>query len=69
MSELRRSIALPVKSGSSPSRLADLRKRWPLYAGGAIILILALAWFDGGYEPIHPITQPVEYAPATGESN
>lgn len=37
-----------------------LRARWPFYAGAAVIAVLALAYFDGGEEPIRPIAQPVE---------
>lgn len=31
------------------------RKRLILWAAIALIGVLALAWFDGGEEPIHPI--------------
>ena len=51
----------------------------PLSAGGAktvrnrriagfavlgVLAILAVAWFDGGEEPIHTIIQPVDLPPA-----
>lgn len=34
-------------------------KRMILIAGIGVMLILAIAWFDGGEEPLRPITQPV----------
>jgi hypothetical protein len=34
-------------------------RRWPWVAGLAGVLLLALAWFDGGEEPLHPIAEDV----------
>ena len=34
-------------------------RRWPLAAGVAAAVLAALAWFDGGEEPLHPIAQDV----------
>ena len=31
-----------------------------IYLGGAVIALLMLAYFDGGEEPIHPISQAIE---------
>jgi len=28
-------------------------------AGAVVVLLLAYAWWDGGEEPLHPITEPV----------
>lgn len=38
---------------------AGLRKRWPFYAVAALLVLLAVAWFDGGEESIRPIVQPI----------
>ena len=35
----------------------DRLGRWAL---GTVVAALALAWFDGGEEPLHAISQPVE---------
>lgn len=47
----------------SPSGLkqarAPRRWRWPWVAGLALASLLALAWFDGGEEPLRPIAQDV----------
>lgn len=42
----------PLKKGGGFSR------RWQI-AAVVVAAILALAWFDGGEEPIRPITQDV----------
>lgn len=34
------------------------RRAWTI-AALAIIVLLTLAWFDGGEEPIHPITREI----------
>jgi hypothetical protein len=34
-------------------------RRWPWVAGLAVIALLALAWFDGGEEPLRPIAEAV----------
>lgn len=34
-------------------------RRWPWVVGGAVVLLMALAWFDGGEEPLHPIAEDV----------
>lgn len=33
-------------------------RRWP-WVAGALVVVLALAWFDGGEEALHPIAQDV----------
>lgn len=35
-------------------------KRMVLIASVGVMLIVAIAWFDGGEEPLRPITQPIE---------
>ena len=42
---------------SSPERRS--LQRWPLIVGAAVIALLAVAWIDGGEEPVHPIAEPV----------
>lgn len=45
---------------------AGLSKRWPYYAVAALLVLLAVAWFDGGEESLRPIEQPVAL-PSAGE--
>ncbi|MDJ0643283.1 MAG: hypothetical protein QNJ15_10720 [Erythrobacter sp.] len=65
MSELRR---LPRRltdltpASHSKSRFDSLRVRLPYYIGVAILAVLALAWIDGGEEPIRPIVQNIDGA-------
>ncbi|QIQ88129.1 MAG: hypothetical protein G9473_05990 [Erythrobacter sp.] len=49
--------------------VAPARARLGLLVGAAVIAVLALAWIDGGEEPIRPIAEPVEtpVAVASGE--
>lgn len=55
MANLRRSLrAQPVLSAPTAKP-----RRWPLVAGAVLVVVLILAWFDGGEEPVHPIAQPV----------
>ena len=35
--------------------------RSAFYAAGCVIVILALAWIDGGEEPLRPIVHQVEW--------
>ncbi|QUL38921.1 hypothetical protein [Erythrobacter sp. JK5] len=63
MSQLRQSLQTASKPGllsGSSTYLAGLRRRLPYYAAAALLAVLALAWIDGGEEPIHPIVQPLE---------
>ena len=41
------------------ARASALRRRAPLWIGAALAGVLAIAWIDGGEEPIHPIVEPV----------
>lgn len=45
---------------------AALTRRWPVYAAAAVVGVLAIAWIDGGEEPIRPIVQPVDYPAGEG---
>lgn len=45
----------------------DLRRRFPIYVACAIVAVLALAYFDGGEEPIHRIVHKIAL-PAAGVS-
>ncbi|WP_298465886.1 hypothetical protein [uncultured Erythrobacter sp.] len=68
MSELRRfsrPLANSAPLQTAPSRFAGLRQRLPYYVAAVVLALLALAWIDGGEEPIRPIVQPVE---ATGQN-
>lgn len=67
MANLRRSItaqqdlspaASSRKRGQRRIR-AGVRARWALVAGAAALALLALAWVDGGEEPLRPIVEPV----------
>lgn len=57
MANLRRSLRPQQVVPSAPARQSFAR--WPLVAGAALLALLALAWFDGGEEPLNPIAQPV----------
>ena len=50
------------------ARLEDylpfLKQHWRRLAGGTALVLVLLAWFDGGEEPLHPITQSVDLKPA-----
>jgi hypothetical protein len=55
------SAKIDVSDGTGqPDSWAGLKSRAKWYAGLALVLALAVAWIDGGEEPLHPIVQPVE---------
>jgi ferric-dicitrate binding protein FerR (iron transport regulator) len=59
MANLRQSR--PVLTGlqpAAPPRRAS-RARWTLIGAAVLAGLLVLAWFDGGEEPLRPITTPV----------
>ena len=56
MANLRQSRLSPSGLEAAPAPRA---RRWPWMAGLAVAALLALAWFDGGEEPLHPIAEPV----------
>ncbi|MEW4448198.1 hypothetical protein [Qipengyuania sp. JC766] len=35
-------------------------RRWGLVAAAAIVVLLVVAWIDGGEEPLHTIEQPID---------
>ena len=51
--------------GQQTGRGAKLR--YALYGAGALIVLLVLAYIDGGEEPLHPIVQSVSL-PSQSES-
>ena len=51
------------------SAKTGLRKQWPIYAGCAAVLVLAIAYVDGGEEPIHPIVQQISTPESAGENS
>ena len=54
-------------AGTMPAWRAMAGQRWVKYAGAALLVLLALAWIDGGEEPLHPIKQPVSLSGQSGE--
>ena len=56
MANLRQERLTPSGFEREPARPA---RRWPWVAGAAGVLLLALAWFDGGEEAQRPIAQDV----------
>ena len=61
MSEKSRKSFASLESAST-ARPA-LQRRLAVYAGAGVLVVLAIAWFDGGEESIRPIVQPVTLAP------
>jgi len=61
MSNLRRSrlVQLDPPDASAPPRPDGRRWALALALAGLAAALLALAWFDGGEEPLHPIAQAV----------
>lgn len=57
MANLRQERLTPGGFERSPS--AQRGRRWPWVAGVAALVLVVLAWFDGGEEPLHPIAQDV----------
>ncbi len=56
MANLRRQRLSPSGLQEAP---APRPRRWPLIAGIVATMLLALAWFDGGEEALHPIAEDV----------
>lgn len=59
-------MAKPPPSRLSVSSLQDAPaphapqwRRWAVLAGVMVTVLLAMAWFDGGEEPLHPIAEAV----------
>ncbi len=47
----------PMDNTKGPRRV---QSRWIWYLLAVIIVVIALAWIDGGEEPLHPIVQEIE---------
>ena len=63
MSQLRRFSRPPanrIQSFDAPLRGTGRFRRLPYYVAIGVLGVLALAWIDGGEEPIRPIVQQVE---------
>ena len=58
MANLRRSLRPQHVVPSAQLRRA--LPRWPLVVGAAFLALLALAWIDGGEEPVRTMAQPVQ---------
>lgn len=59
MANLRQERLTPGGFEQAPhGRGARRARRWP-WVAGALVMLLALAWFDGGEEALHPIAQDV----------
>ena len=52
----------PVQSAhfKSADRPTGLSRRAPIYAVAAVLLLLVIAYVDGGEEPLRPIVQQIE---------
>lgn len=57
MANSRRQRLSPNGLEAAPA--VRLRRRWPWVTGAVAVLLLVLAWFDGGEEPLRPIAQDV----------
>lgn len=55
MANLRQERLTPGGFEQAP---ASRGRRWP-WVAGALVVLFALAWFDGGEEPLRPIAQDV----------
>ena len=59
MANLRRSRLVQSGLLDAPVPTRSGGRRWPLVLGVVVAVLLALAWFDGGEEPLHPIVQDI----------
>ena len=46
-------------AGATPRKGRKARSRFAKIAIAALVLVLFLAWIDGGEEPLHSIVQPI----------
>jgi hypothetical protein len=59
MANLRRSRLVQSDLLDAPAPTRPGGRRWSLALGAVTAVLLALAWFDGGQEPLHPIAQDI----------
>lgn len=57
MAKQRPSRLSPTGLQEAPVRAQP--RRWPIIAIAVVASVLALAWMDGGEEPLHPIAEDV----------
>ncbi|AOL94636.1 hypothetical protein [Porphyrobacter sp. LM 6] len=48
----------PLQASSGARSALPLRRRW-LIAGAVLVVLLVLAWFEGGERDLRPIEEPV----------
>ncbi len=48
-----------MSSSSLSAPVGSAIRRYAFYAMGALLVVLTLAYIDGGEEPLHPIAQTV----------
>lgn len=59
MRNSRPSRLSPTSLQEAPAPSVPAGRRWMVIAGLVVAALLALAWFDGGEEPLHPIADDV----------
>jgi hypothetical protein len=60
MATFRRSHLASPRLGEPAASQRNGTRRWLPVAAVIAALLLALAWFDGGEEPVRPIAEPVD---------
>ena len=61
-------IQSPAQSEVGRQSVGTAKRRYAIYGIGALIVLLVLAYVDGGEEPLHPIVQSVSL-PSQSESS
>lgn len=59
---------LVISNGHSPRAGSGKARRLVLFVLGGVILVLTLAYIDGGEEPLHPIVHSVSLPSNGGEA-
>ena len=59
MRNSRSSRLSPTSLQEAPAPSVPAGRGWMVFAGLAVAALLALAWFDGGEEPLRPIADDV----------
>jgi len=62
MSQGQNPILNRLSDSNESDRWEGFKARWKYYAVATVVIFLALAWIDGGEEPLRPITQSVDLA-------